>query len=89
MHWYNNSGGMGSGGYVLMMVGVVLFAGLVVATIAVLTRGGDRNRPSGRLPSMPRTPETILAERFARGEIDDDEYQARMDGLRRQVSPKR
>lgn len=31
---------------------------------------------------VARTPEDILAERFARGDIDDDEYQRRSVALR-------
>ncbi len=38
-------------------------------------------------PSHPReggkTPEEILRERYARGEIDEDEYRTRLNGLRR------
>ncbi len=33
--------------------------------------------------TAPRGPEQILAERYARGELDDDEYRRRLDVLRR------
>jgi putative membrane protein len=43
-----------------------------------------RNRP-GPTPTgraRPATPEEILGQRYARGEIDDDEYHRRLDTLR-------
>jgi putative membrane protein len=49
---------------------------LFVAGAAVLVRGMlGRRRDRG-------TPEQILAHRYARGEIDDEEYRRRMDLLR-------
>ena len=36
----------------------------------------------GRVPEERVTPEELLAERFARGEIDEQDYRARLDALR-------
>jgi len=37
---------------------------------------------TGRSPSDQRTPEAILGERLARGEIDGEEYRQRLEALR-------
>lgn len=80
MYWYGN--GMGGWGYALMTVSMVLFWGLVilgvVALIRYLTRA-PQHRGNARA-SRP-TPEQLLAERFARGEIDEQEYQSRLATL--------
>jgi putative membrane protein len=47
----------------------LLFVAIVVAAVIVFVRGA-RRRPVER-------PEQILAERFARGEIDAEEYRRR------------
>ncbi len=46
-------------------------------------RGAGTLRPAGPAPGLgPVTAEQILAERFARGEIDEDEFWPRMTTLR-------
>jgi putative membrane protein len=80
MHWANN--GMSGEGYLLMAVSMVLFWGLVIAGIVLLVRylGTTGSAASSRQQSG--SPEAVLAERFARGEIDDEEYRRRLDTLR-------
>jgi putative membrane protein len=39
-------------------------------------------RPDGD-PAPPRSPEQVLAERYARGEIDEEDLRRRLDTLRR------
>jgi putative membrane protein len=65
-------------GWALMSFSMIAFWGLVVWGIVTLFRrpGPDDSRP-GRAD-----PEQILAERFARGEIDEEEYQRRLETLR-------
>lgn len=66
-----------------MIVGMVLFWGLVIAGIAVLVRSRARDgRQPAQLPALP-TAEQLLAERFAHGEIDENEYRDRQAVLRR------
>ena len=77
MWWYGP--GMHGWGFALMAVGTVLFWALIIlGVIAVarylLTAG---NRP----PQARPTPDELLAERFARGEIDEQDYQGRLDTL--------
>lgn len=72
-------GGMGWGGWLVMAVFMVAFWGLVVYAIVALFRGNTSNpRPDTGRPADPRQ---ILDERFARGEIQVDEYQARKEAL--------
>lgn len=67
MWWHY--GDWGSGAWLAMTLGMVAFWGLVIWAIPALVRGtiGDGARREA-------TPEQILAERFARVEIDSDEY---------------
>jgi len=76
------------------LVSLILFWALVVVAIVALVRylrgrqhwpGQPGYLPPGPGPYQPPgmgTPEQILAERYARGEIDDEEFQRRMAVLR-------
>ncbi len=90
---------MGFGGYGLGfhgawgIVGIVLMILFWVAVIIVLIAGlrwllgGRREYTEGRNGTrLSRTPAVILDERFARGEIDAEEYQARKRLLEQQGS---
>ncbi|WP_327265790.1 SHOCT domain-containing protein [Streptomyces sp. NBC_01232] len=79
MFWYDH--GMGGWGWVAVSLSILLMA-LAVAAVVVLLRSVDRF-PSG--PSQPPaapSAEQVLAERFARGEIDEEEYEQRLTALR-------
>jgi putative membrane protein len=52
---------------------------VVITAIVLLIRYLNQTRQSS--PPSP-TPEQLLAERFARGEIDETEYQQRLATLR-------
>jgi putative membrane protein len=66
-------------GWVAMTLGMVAFWGLLIVLVVELVRG--RNRPAGGTDAARPTPERLLAERFARGEIDEDEYRRRLATL--------
>ena len=53
---------------------------VAVIWLAVSFIGGLAGRPSGE-PDRSERPEEILAQRYARGEIDEDEYRRRLDIL--------
>jgi putative membrane protein len=79
VYWYHH--GMDGWGWFTMSIGMLLFW-TVLITVGVLLyralgRGSDR-------PSTPAatSPERLLAERFARGEIDEEEYRRRLAVLR-------
>ncbi len=79
MGWYG--GGAGWGGWLVMAVGMIAFWGLVVFAVVAIFRGiGRTNGPADQPPR--RDALQILDERFARGEIDADEYHARQAALR-------
>jgi putative membrane protein len=71
-------------GFAWMGIGMVAFWGLVIAAVVVLVRHlGRLERPMGERPAdRPLPPEQVLAQRFARGEIDEDEYSRRLETLR-------
>jgi putative membrane protein len=70
----------GGGGYGMIFGPLFMIMGLaaVIALVVLLARraGGPLNGPYATLPT-PRTALDILKERFARGEIDKDEYEER------------
>lgn len=72
--------GMGGGGWFVMVLFMIVFWALVIFAVAAIFRGGG----SGALPTgtAHRDAADVLDERFARGEIDDDEYHARRSVLR-------
>lgn len=82
MMWWND--GMGGGGWIVMALAMVIFWGLVVFGIVALFRRDSRDQDS-RLQAGEHTPLQVLDERFARGEIDADEYQSRRETLRGEV----
>lgn len=78
MMWWHN--GMGWGGWIIMTLTMVAFWSLVVIGVVAIFRD-DRERREGRTP-REHDPLQILDERFARGDIDLDEYNVRQDALR-------
>ncbi len=77
--------GWGWGAWLGMMVMLVLCWGLTICgTIALARYGGafPRREPRSGADAGPRRPEDLLAERFARGEIEEDDYKRRLELLR-------
>lgn len=72
MYGWDSMGGWGWG--LMALEAVALWALVAVAGVALwrLTLASPTPGPQER-----RTPDDVLAERFARGEIDDDEYRRR------------
>lgn len=66
-------------GWVAMVAGMAIFWGLLIAVFVVVVRG--LSRPGDQAYGPTPTPEQLLAERFARGEIDDEEYRRRLATL--------
>lgn len=73
-------GGMSWGGWVAMAFALVLFWGLVAGGIVLVIRSVGHHHESAVVRPGPDTALRILEDRFARGEIDADEY-----GRRRQL----
>ncbi len=75
MDWGNNSG-WGAGDWVGMSALMIVFLGALVALAVWIVRS---LRPDRGQPPADRA-EALLAERFARGEIDGEEF-SRSRGL--------
>ncbi|WP_225838787.1 SHOCT domain-containing protein [Streptomyces sp. NK08204] len=89
MMWYD--GGWGWGGWVVMTVVMVLFWAVLIFGLVALVRyltGAHHHQQPGAPPPpgaggwQGRRAEDLLAERFARGEIDEEEYRRRLALLR-------
>lgn len=79
MDWQNGtSWGTNWGGWLVMMLAMVAFWTLVVLAVVALFR---ESRPQHDA-APGRGAFDVLAERFARGEIDAEEYHRREDVLR-------
>jgi putative membrane protein len=83
MRYWNGGGwGWGWAGWVAMVLMMLIFWGAIAwVVVAVVRHGGLTSSESSR-GEQPPDPLRILDERFARGEIDDDEYQRRREVLR-------
>ncbi|MCU1668418.1 MAG: hypothetical protein JWP40_1345 [Blastococcus sp.] len=67
-------------GWAPMVISMALFWALLIGGGVLLIR--TLNRPSGGpAPGARPSPQQLLAERFARGEIDDEEYRRRLATL--------
>ena len=83
--YYGGGSGMGAGGFVLMMLLLLGFWSIVVFGGILAFRALSHPSPGHQPPQAPpptADAERLLAERFARGEIDVDEYTVRRDLLR-------
>lgn len=71
--------GMGVAGWLVMGLALLLLTAMLVGLLVALLRV-PRNGTGGALgvESPSRTADQMLAERFARGEIDDEEYGHRL-----------
>jgi putative membrane protein len=78
MMW-NNGGNNGGGGWVLMILLMIVFWTLVVGGVIWWLR----NRHQHQEPTAPgeSAARRILDERFARGELTEEEYRQRCDQL--------
>ena len=79
MGWYND--GIGWGGWIAMTLMMVAFWGLVIFAVVAIFRATTRGTEPA-FPAAHRDPMNTLDERFARGEIDAEEYHARQAILR-------
>ncbi|AKK26859.1 SHOCT domain-containing protein [Mycobacterium sp. EPa45] len=83
MFWSDHD--MSGWGYAGMAIGMVLFWILIIVAIIALVRfstGGAQTPTVLQPPPYPESPEQLLAARFARGDIEEAEYQQRLAVLR-------
>jgi putative membrane protein len=72
MMWYGSNWGWGA--WSLMTVGMVAFWALVITAVVLVVRYLVTPDGAGADPLDRKSAEDLLAERYARGEIDADEY---------------
>lgn len=77
MYWDGHDGG---GWVVGMAIMMIVFWGSITALVWVGVRA-LLNRPSQPGPSNRQEPRDILAERLARGEIEPEEFERRLELL--------
>jgi putative membrane protein len=75
MMWWNHNG-WGLGDWLTMSAMMVLVWGLLVALAVWLVRASrkEHTAPEPQRAPANRSADLMLAERFARGEIDEDEF---------------
>ena len=73
--WYAHHGGWGPGGWIWITWMILFWGSLLVAAVYFIRHRRPPTAATG-------TAETFLAERYARGEIDTDEYRRRQAVLR-------
>lgn len=85
---WDNGWSSGSWWWLSTMVMMIAFGGgLVWVAVTLLHRNPHATQPSTAATVVPAaerrpSPEEILAERLARGEIDPDDYRQRLTALR-------
>lgn len=86
--WYGHN--LGGWGWSAMPAAASLCWALITSAGALLfqalLRSEGSGAPDATAPDGP-APERLLAERFARGEIGEDEYRRRLDVLRNDGRP--
>ncbi|MES2094841.1 MAG: hypothetical protein V4531_13680 [Actinomycetota bacterium] len=85
MFWNGND--MGGWGYALTAIGMVLFWGAVITGIVLLVRSSGVNSRPNTEQLASSSAENLLAERFARGEIDESDFSSRVAILRSTARP--
>ncbi|MCX4706124.1 SHOCT domain-containing protein [Streptomyces sp. NBC_01352] len=74
MNWYDHH--TSGWDYTLMTLMMLALGAVLIAALVLLLR-----HPSTGTRGADASPERLLGERFARGEIDDDEYFRRLSVL--------
>ncbi|WP_175609277.1 SHOCT domain-containing protein [Streptacidiphilus griseoplanus] len=78
MFWYDH--GVGGWGWLAMSVGMIVFWAVVITVAVLLFRALSHRHDHDHAVAAP-TPEQVLADRFARGEIEEEEYRRRLSVL--------
>ena len=81
MFWYDHD--LSAWGWVGMILGMVAFWAFIALVVLWIIRATTR---SDRIEGRPDA-QQVLAERFARGEIDEAEYHDRLAALRGEKRP--
>ena len=92
-HGYMNQGDGGWWWIVMLLMMVVVVAGALALAMSLARRDSHGGRAPGAPTPPPSayrpTPQEILAERLARGEIEPDDYRRRLEALQPPPPPDR
>lgn len=80
MYW--NGHGMSGWGWFAMSLSSIFLILLIIAVVFLVLQTAGRGAVGRQDPAAPSA-EQLLAERFALGEIDDEEYERCLAALRR------
>jgi len=84
MRWWDSAwDGTVSWPMFLPMLSPIVIVGVLAAAVMLMMRSGRKDTLSWRPDGRRQTPFDILSERFARGEIDRQEYEERKGLLSR------
>jgi putative membrane protein len=83
MMW-SNHGGWGTGDWLAMSVLMIVFWALIATVLVSLIRGSRSRSRTSVTSHHARNADQELTERFASGEIDQDEYTRQQARLRTQ-----
>ncbi|MCZ4102833.1 MULTISPECIES: SHOCT domain-containing protein [Streptomyces] len=79
MFWHDHD--VSGWGWFAVSAGMILFWALIITAAVLFFRALNHAPEQPPIPAGT-SPEQPLAERFARGDIDEDEYQRRLAALR-------
>ncbi|MFE0463990.1 SHOCT domain-containing protein [Kitasatospora sp. NPDC058965] len=74
-------------GFWLFLIGFVVLAALLTVLIVLVARRREAHRAVPAGADRGTGPQRILAERYARGELDEEEYRRRLEILREPPGP--
>ncbi|MFE6222691.1 SHOCT domain-containing protein [Streptomyces sp. NPDC057854] len=78
MFWFDHD--VSGWGWFAMSAGMIALWALIITAAVLLFRTLSRATEPTRSPAAP-SPDQLLAERFARGDIDEEDYRRRLDAL--------
>ena len=84
-NWHSGMGDSNGWWFLMLIMMVVFWGGLIWIGITLLKHNHQTPQttpPDVAHPGQRPSPQEILAERLARGEIDTDDYRQRLDALR-------
>ncbi|MFI8100785.1 SHOCT domain-containing protein [Streptomyces sp. NPDC086023] len=85
MFWFDHD--VSGWGWFAISAGMIAFWALIIAAAVLLLR--TLSRTTEPRPGPPPSPEQLLAERFARGDIDEEDYRRRLAALHASGPPTR
>jgi len=78
---WDDNGTWNTGDWVAMSLMMVIFWGLLVVAVVAFVRWSRRDAATSRTAAPPETAEQLLANRFARGDLDEEDYSRRLSVL--------